>query len=224
MAIYIPPNQHVLIPGRTGSGKTYLAKKYLAGYRNVVALDTKGTLVWQEIPGTKWDLGKQPYPKFDLVDGGKELTLVERLADLPKVKTPKIIYRPRLEEMNEDFYNEFFKWCYLRRNTIVWVDEVMSICPGPSKIPFYYQGILTRGRELGVSVWSLTQRPKTIPLVIISESSHFFVFDLNMAEDRERLMEVTGCPQLGQKPGQYNFWYYKVDAEKAILATLQEGR
>ena len=37
----IPANEHVFIAGRTGSGKTFMARKYLANYTNVVAIDTK---------------------------------------------------------------------------------------------------------------------------------------------------------------------------------------
>jgi len=38
---YIKPNESVFIAGRTGCGKTFLAKSYLANYPAVIALDTK---------------------------------------------------------------------------------------------------------------------------------------------------------------------------------------
>jgi hypothetical protein len=209
VAVVIKPSEHVFIAGRTGSGKTYLARKYLARYPYVVALDTKGTLVWPEVPE-------------------EELTLVTRLADLGGAKTPRIIYRPVWEEMELEFYNEFFRWCYIRGNTIVWVDEAMSVCPNPMKIPDYYKAILTRGRELKVAVWSLTQRPSGIPQVIMSESTHFFIFDLNMPQDREKLAEVTGAAELLEKPstryGKYSFWYYHVERDRAVPARLVERK
>lgn len=205
MAVLIRPNEHVFVAGRTGSGKTFLARKYLAGFRHVAVLDTKGTLEWPEVPP-------------------EELTVVTRLSDLNAVETPKIIYRPVWEEMTEEFYDAFFSWAYRRRNTVVWVDEVMSVAPNPHRIPEHAKAILTRGRELNVAMWALTQRPSGIPQVFMSEATHFFVFDLNLPQDREKLVEVTGAPELYQKPGKYIFWYYHVAGEKAIRARLVERR
>lgn len=203
--VYIKPNEHVAVVGRTGSGKTWLARKYLAGYRNVVVLDTKGTFEWPEVPE-------------------EERTLVRRLADLETVQTPKIIYRPDFEELEEEYYNAFFRWSYLRRNTIVLIDEAMSVAPNPFRIPDYYKAILTRGRELDVAAWSLTQRPSGIPGVILSESTHFFVYDLNLSSDRDKMVTITGMEELSRRPGKYRFWYYKMGEDQAILARLVERR
>lgn len=38
---YIKPNESVFIAGRTGSGKSFLAQKYLTNYPAVIALDSK---------------------------------------------------------------------------------------------------------------------------------------------------------------------------------------
>lgn len=218
----IPVNEHVFIPGRTGSGKTFLAKKYLANYQNVVVLDTKGLVSWPEIPDTEWT-GEE---KEILKNNGKNenLSMVFKLKDLETADTPKIIYRPPWEELEEEYFNAFFQWIYRRKNTIVWVDEVMSVCPNPHKIPEFYKAILTRGRQRKTAVWSLTQRPSGIPQIIMSESTHFFVFDLNLPQDREKLVEVTGAVELYEKPGKYVFWYYHVETEKAYKAKIVERR
>ena len=203
--VYIPHDQHVFIAGRTGSGKTYLAQKYLAGYEHVFVLDTKGTIDWPEVPRD-------------------EITIVKHLKSVLKVKTSKCIYQPVAEELELDFYDQFFKFIYNRGNTIVWIDEVMSVTPHAQKIPFWYKAILTRGRELGVSAWSLTQRPAGINLLPISEASHLIAFDLNLPQDRKRISEVSGAPEFLDKPGQYKFWYYNVRNNKAILAQLKEAK
>lgn len=202
----IPANQHVFIAGRTGSGKTYLARKYLTNYENVVVLDTKGTFEWPEL-------------------NDNEYTLVRKFEDLNLPKTSKIVYRPDWEELEEEYYNAFFQWAYMRRNTIVMIDEVMSICPNPFKIPDYYKAILTRGRELNVAAWSLTQRPSGIPQVIMSESMHYFIFDLNLTQDREKIAEISGWPEFMEKPGKYVFWYWKADGENPpVKAKLVERK
>ncbi|MBT9175190.1 MAG: hypothetical protein DDT22_00864 [candidate division WS2 bacterium] len=201
----IKQNEHVFIAGRTGSGKTFLTRKYLAGFQTVIVLDTKGTLTWQEVEE-------------------KELTIVTRLTDLPQAKTSKVIYKPEYNELSFEWYDAFFKYCYFRQNVVVWVDEVMAICPNPHKIPEFYKAILTRGREMGVAAWSLTQRPSGIPVIIMSEATHFFVFDLNMPQDRDRLVEVTGTGEFEEKPGKYKFWYYNVNRTKATKAVIVEGK
>lgn len=216
----IKPDEHVFIAGRTGSGKTFLAKKYLPGYENVVVLDTKGLVSWPEIPGTKWTGRKNHI----LVDGAGKLTLVTKLADLEGVETSKIIYRPDFNELTQEYFNAFFKWIYQRQNTICWIDEAMSVSPSPHTIPEFYKAILTRGRERNTAVWSLTQRPSGIAALIMSESTHFFVFDLNMPQDRDKLTDVTGAKQFLEKPGKYKFWYYHVEWEDAVKAQLVERR
>lgn len=210
MQTYIELGEHVFIAGRTGTGKTYLTRKYLAGYERVWVLDTKGTLEWREVPKD-------------------QQVTITRLVDLKAVNVPKVIYKPEPEEMLEEFYNAFFKAAYFARNLIVWIDEAMSVCPSPHKIPEYYKAILTRGRELKVSAWSLTQRPTGIPQIIISESTHIFAFDLNMPQDRAKIAEVSGATEFYAKPSsksktRYGFWYYNVSWESAKLARLVERR
>lgn len=201
----IKPNEHVVVPGQNGSGKTFLARKYLAGFPYVVALDTKGDLEWPEIPKEK-------------------LTLVDSIADLPAVQTPYIIYRPRWQELEPEYYDAFFAWIYRRRNCIVWVDEAMSVSPNPGMIPPHYKACLTRGRSLGIGVWSLTQRPSGIAQVILSEAKHYFVFNLTLPQDRKKMVEITGQTEMFTLPGERNFWYYRSGEKAPVLAHLVERR
>lgn len=217
---YIKPNEHVFIGGRTGTGKTWTARKYLAGFNHVAVIDTKGEFAWPEIGFHRIEHSNGSISYRN--DNPEEVTLVEHIEGLGKSKTPKIIYRPVFSELKPEYYDIFFQWVYLRRNTTVFVDEAMSISPNPSVIPEYYKACLTRGRELNVGVWSASQRPSGISQLIISESNHIFAFDLNMPQDRKKLAEVTGAIEFLEKPGIYKFWYYNVRQDKAILAKLVE--
>ena len=200
----IEANEHVFVAGKTGTGKTWLTRKYLAGYENVVLLDTKGTTNWTE--------------------AGDDLTTITRLSQIDRVETPKIRYKPTWDEMNEEYYNAFFKWVYQRQNTIVWIDEVMSICPNPHKMPEFYRACLTRGRELGIGCWSLSQCPNSIPQLVMSEATHFIVFDLNLPQDRGKIVDITGMAEFAAKPGKYQFWYHHVETDTVHKAKGVERR
>ena len=199
----IKQGEHVFIAGRTGCGKSELAQIYLSGKENVICLDTKGTENWLRIP---------------------DVAIFERLEDLMNFGIGKAIYRPRWEELNAEYYNSFFEWIYKRGNTDVWVDEITSICPNANTIPDFYKGCLTRGRTLGISIWSLTQRPKDIPLVVMSEAKHFYIFDLNMESDRKRIMEIVSAPELKLLPSKvfepFAFWYYNFSMDIPVIGKI----
>lgn len=195
MANYINNDEHVFIPGMTGSGKTFLTD-YLSSKINkrVFSLDTKGTFEWNYI--TK-----------------SEKIVVENLKNIEAATANynHVIYRPSREELTIDYYNAFFEFCYYLKNNTVLVDEVMQVCPSPSKIPEFYKGILTRGRELDVNVWSCTQRPATIPVVVYSEATHWFVFKLNSANDRKRLSDFTGFDEFMEQIPKRIFYYFNAN-------------
>ena len=193
----IRKDEHVLVAGATGTGKTYLAAKYLEGYNNVVVLDTKAMFYnWEKMEATG------------------EVVVIDRLANIGKVKNKKIIYRPVFQELNEEMYNHFFSWIYRRENTIVLIDETMQISPTPFKLPEFAKGILQRGRQKNVSIWALTQRPQNISPLFISEAKHLFVFRLNLEQDRKKLVHVAGFDEFMHKPEKYVFWYADVTKDE----------
>lgn len=206
----IQPDEHVFIAGMTGSGKTYLAQCYAAGIdKRVLVLDSKGTFEWPHMPQEK-------------------RVLVTRLAEIPEAvsRFNYLIYRPAREELNIKFYDAFFQFCYELGNCTVLVDEVMQVCPNSSaaSMPEFYRGILTRGRELNVNVWSCTQRPATIPVVIYSESTHMFIFKLNAAPDRERMADFFGYEDFEKIIPKYQFWYYNANTgNRPELGILTKG-
>ena len=207
---HVPQTEHVFIAGRTGTGKSVLAKSYLQGYDRVVCLDTKGDTTW----------------------GVEDVKIVDTLRDVKnqlKNKTAHVIYRPSFDAMTDEGFNEFFYELYNSEDVIAWVDEVVSVCRNSQVIPEFYKAILTRGRSREVTAWSLTQRPSGIPQLVISEASNFFVFDLNLPQDRARIAEITGASEFYNKPSKppgekfikYAFWYYYIDWEQAQRGELK---
>lgn len=165
--------------GMTGSGKTTLARSILRFYPFVVVYDVKGQMKPKDWPG---------------------FVFVKDLAKLLKAdpeKEPKLVYQPNIDEIpderNWDYAEKFFKWIYNRKNTCIYIDEVYG-CTAAHYIPFYFKAILTRGRERGITCMMATQRPSMIPQFILSESENYFVFKLQMPQDKKKMSEIKGFP------------------------------
>lgn len=204
MSVKIKAGEHVFIAGQTGSGKTVLAEIYLSGLDNVICLDIKGETNFSMLPDIK---------------------IFTHLEKLMTFGAGKAIYRPCLEEMNTQFYNLFFEWIYKRKNTNVWVDEVMGLYENSLTMLPFHKAIMTRGRTKKISCWNVTQRPKNIPLSSISESKHFFIFDLRLEGDRKRIQEVIPFPEINivpsSKGGDFSFWYYNFHMDRPVLAKFK---
>ena len=84
-----------------------------------------------------------------------------------------------------------------------------------------YNAKITRGRSKGVNMWALSQRPATIPNIILANSTHFFVFMLNQFEDRQKMAKATGQSCMMNKIEKYYFWYYNISMDNAVKGTLR---
>jgi hypothetical protein len=99
--------------------------------------------------------------------------------------------------------------CYKAGNMVLYVDELYSICPPNQKPLNVLWSMYTRGRELGIGVWSSSQRPAWIPLFALSEAEHFFNFRLQIDEDRKRMAAFMGMEVLKVITDEHGFYYSK---------------
>lgn len=211
--ITIRPDEHVFVPGMTGSGKSWLAEIYLAGFEtSVVKLDTKGEV---------YERRKKKQPIWRGLVEGKDYVVVEYLKDLPDVETLKIVYAPHFTEQTLEHYDSLMKWVYERENTTLWIDELMEVAPNPHKYPPYLKAIYTRGRSKDVSIWALAQRTLDIPGIVLSQTTHFFVFNLNQPQDRKKVADGTGVLEFYDQPGEHYFWYFKLGGLHATRGILK---
>lgn len=210
--VTIKPSEHVFICGQTGTGKSVVAEVYLAGYDAVVKLDTKGEY---------YERKKKKEVLWRGLKENVDFTVVFKLKDIDSVTTPKIIYVPDPDEMNEEHYDALMKWVYERENTILWIDELMEVCPSPTRYPPNLKSLYTRGRSRESVVWACTQRPSDIPAICFSQSSHFFIFTMQLPQDRKKVMDGTGMPQFMQQPGGHNFLYWKIGMDEPVMARLK---
>lgn len=207
----IPSNRHVMVCGMTGTGKSFLCENYLRGYEYVVKLDTKNETGERRSDGlSPWD---------GLVEN-KDFTVCYSLEQLDDIETKKIIYVPPYDEQNTETFDRFFNWVFERGNTIIWVDELMSIGTVQS-FPRGLGRVMQQGRSKNVAVWSCTQRPSGIPSCVPANSSYFFIYNMALPQDRKKMVETTGMPQILEMPGIFNFWYYKMGNQKCVKARLR---
>jgi len=217
-SISIKQSEHVFICGMTGSGKSQLAEIYLAGanFPNVVMLDSKGQV---------YERRAKRQPVWRGLDEGEDFTVVERLKNLETVETQKIIYAPHFEEQDQEHYEALLKWVYQRERTTLWIDELMEVCPSAMRYPLHIKACYTRGRSKNVGVWACAQRTLDIPAIVLANTTHFFVFDLNQPQDRKKMADSTGVPEFMQKPsevgGKYAFWYYNYKMSKPVIGKLK---
>jgi DNA helicase HerA-like ATPase len=179
----------------TGSGKTTLARYLLQG-----RLRNSQTRKYKVVADYK---GKIDWPEYERHTSLKSLV---------KSKTPSLLYRPTYgESQDTETIAAFWEWIYRRGGTTVYVDETTAITNG-NTYPYHYGGCFVRGRELGIEVWSATQRPKDIPQIVLSESEHSYCFRLRLDQDRERVEQTTGISRdaIASLEKQY-FLYARLD-------------
>jgi hypothetical protein len=178
--------------GMTGCGKTTLAQYLCDPFPRVICYDAKGSLSWN---------GYARYTKLrslvSAANGNRD---------------GRFIYAPIAGELRDEAFHEaFFRFCYERKRTLVYVDEVYSVAYRDD-LPSSYHAILTRGRERGVGLLSSTQRPNKIPAVIMSESENWYTFRLSMPQDKKKVEETIGLSveQIAGLPKR-EFFYSRAD-------------
>ena len=76
-------------------------------------------------------------------------------------------------------------------NTGLIIDEAASYCP-TGKVPYNAGELLRLGNGLGIGVVSLTQRPRDVSNILLSESVIIVSFRLALKTDRSKVIETVG--------------------------------
>lgn len=156
---------HLAFLGATGSGKTVLAESMLTRFDRYIAIDTQDGMDVDGLTVTRPEVLGFSIPLF-----------------------PRIRYVPDMEYLHKDVWN-WVLWKILDSSTkrrprprIIYIDEIYHLGYGQS-FPDYLPKSLTTARQRRLGYWISTQRPRQIPVPVLSEASRIFVFYLNNEDD-----------------------------------------
>jgi hypothetical protein len=174
----------MFIVGRSGSGKSYLARALLDLYG-----DDEHTPVAFRARVCIFD----PNGTFDY----DARVVTDPTQVVPTRQSPVIIYRPSLKCLAAEDWNEALKRLFIARGRILLlIDEFTALDTlfGGKRLEEgnYLTGYMSRGRALGKAAIIVTQAPSSIPLTVIRNAERFAVFDLPLEDDRDRMAGVLG--------------------------------
>ena len=177
----IRSDERVGLVGKTGSGKTYAAERLLAPVRRLVVADPKGNL------RDRWGLAEPDGRTARALDSGEPV-------------------RVRYGFPADGDWDSVFQRVYEAGDVTLYVDEAYGVLKS-GRPTAGLTACYTRGREMGVSVWTATQRPAWVPLFMLSESDWYLMFRVQLAEDRKRMAQLIGPAALRTVRG-HAFWLY----------------
>lgn len=195
---YVPRGKRTLLVGRTGSGKTSLARwlinrspgawlvlnpKYTSGFRNMADSTTIRSLDIEE-------LARQ----FET----KRIVIVEP----PEGSNDPQILDDYIEAVRKSF-----------DNLGLYIDELVMVHRN-NQCGDGLKHWLTLGREANLSFIGSTQRPRRISLFCFSESDYFSMMQLNLADDRKRVYEFVGNPKVLVNPPLHYWRWYDVNGDR----------
>jgi len=172
--INLQTDRHAFFAGKTRSGKTVLVQSFLNTFSRVVVHDPKGE--WGPFAANN---------HYYIVHTPPEL------GDLLQRGASRIIYQPSAGDEDVEGFNDFCEVVFHQTNLSLIIDEAADHCQ-TGKVPRWTKSLLRLGNGKGLGVISLTQRPRDVSNVLISESVIIVAFRLELKTDRTKIMETVG--------------------------------
>ena len=196
-ALEIDMDHHTFVGGITQSGKSFFLKRLFESIkdknRKCIFFDYKN-----DPAHIKW-IKKNKYPVFGSLKGMKRYWsplsrfTLDNILGKQKQKQKKIIFRPPRPQGFAGAFkmlDDLMDYAFREGNIIIFIDEIAPLVTG-AKIPPGLYDCLIMGASRGVTVISVSQRPKDIHNIILSESYTKILFRLNLEDDRKKIKGIA---------------------------------
>ena len=185
--------EHVLICGRTGTGKTFALKEILKKRvkDNFIIFDYK----------------KQDFQNLGfIVKNFREFILALKNKKTKIIIQDELFFSPDtkvLYDTLEKYTNFIF---HNIKNVVVVVDELHNFCQ-KMFMPSGLKKIVTMGRSFRISFFGASQRTQTIHNNFISETTHKFIFRLELESDRNLILKMMDTKKNFDELKDFEFFY-----------------
>lgn len=176
-----------VVIGQTGCGKsTYesFALRRLSKGTAGIIIDTKGKFI-------------PPFPCSLVTTPSTQLS---------RVTTPWLIWKPGVDCDIHNECNYLLDAAYYRGETILAIDDVYGL-RRRYLYPERLEPVYTMGRQLGLTIMGLAQRPRHVPMYMLSEADSQLCFGLRLEEDRKRMAGIMGPIVAGPELPRHKFWF-----------------
>jgi hypothetical protein len=160
----------ILIFGKRGSGKSFLAKRLISKELRFIIFDTIGEYNQGVIFGTE---------QYDQL-----MQFWQRTYRRPF----RLVYQPIDPDAEIELIAELI---YTLGNVTFVVEEIDCFC-GSHQIAFSFKQIIQRGRHKNITLIGITQRPFGIHRLLTSQAKELYIFNTNEPRDREYLCALLG--------------------------------
>lgn len=219
------PDEHVLILGPTGSGKTRMA------------LDALGAVSYDEVPAIVFAM--KPRDKtltdFAMAHDFREVAFWPPYVSKWRPKKPKgYLLRPPhhmrdiywTRQKHHDVFREAILDSYAKGNRILFADETYSLT-NELQLGEELITVWTKGRSMNCAVWAASQRPAFIPTWAYSQSTHFFISYDPDKRSRKRYEEISGVDPDVIREGtealdEFEWLYVKAAGRRSVVCIVSK--
>jgi energy-coupling factor transporter ATP-binding protein EcfA2 len=216
-------DEHVLILGPTGSGKTKMALDALA----VVSRPENPAIIFAMKPRDKTLDGFAKTNDFQVIHSWPPPVSKWR----PKKPNGYVLKPPHnmrdirwTRQKHYDVFEEAILDSYAKGNKIIFADETYSLT---NELPLTDELVTlwTKGRSMNTTVWAASQRPAYIPTWAYSQSTHFFIAYDPDKRSRKRYEEISGVDPEIIREGtealeEYEWLYVKAAGRKSTVCIV----
>lgn len=194
----------LLLFGRRGQGKSFLARKLMRHQARV----------------SVWDLMNEHAPMANFYEG--DLSGFENFLAASRGKRFAAARYIPTEDVAEEF-NGFCRAAFRAGNFVVVVEEAAEIC-SPSNLPPAFGRVIRQGRHQGLGLLATTQRLAEVSRTLTSQTDVFVGFSTTEPRDLDELRKRTSAEYVEKvralPPHQWLAWDAREQAEHTDLVRL----